>query len=80
MFVKLVSKKGAEGCYVVSLFECSEAHIKPQPITGDSPRGSMVITLNPHGPELNISYDEHGKPEADVYFLNNDGQTIDKVA
>jgi hypothetical protein len=80
MFVKVVRKEVTEGAFGVSLFECRAVHIRPGETTEDSPKGMTIISLEPDGPEIHIGFDENGKADADVYYMNEAGQTIDKVS
>lgn len=78
MFVKVIrpTRKTKESNQpgVASIFECETAHFRH----GEG--REATITLDPSGVIISLEYNEEGYADADVYYLNNNGQTIEKVA
>ena len=83
MFVKLVRKSKEKNAYVgvIHFFECMRAKISYV-----IEKGQRVAFLNLNENLLGVtpvSYrieiDDSGNADHDVYYLNNDGKTIEKV-
>lgn len=73
MFVKVV-RKNEKGVYYTSLFECEAAHYSPN----DNEK-QATVHMEPSSITIDVEYDENGESNIDIYYMNSDGKTIDKV-
>ena len=59
------------GC--VSIFECKSAHFRHKE------ERQAIISLEPLNIDIHIQYDAQGKGNVQLYYMNNEGHTIEKV-
>lgn len=92
MFVKVVRDVGKEATPVTSWFQCTSAHFRipraTHAVSSGHPAATEIadetmeatITLEPSGKVISFPWDSALQiPGTQVYFLNDDGQTVDKL-
>ena len=80
MFVKVVTlapKGGSHRHDSLNLYQCTGVHLdflKP-----DNPNEARILMM-PSALEVAVMYREDGSADKQVFVLNDDGQTIDRIA